>query len=222
MSGLDKQTESSSDLETDTSTDSANSVINVEWEKTSWIYKLSKTKLQEQLTHLNIVFDDKLTVDGLRQLLVTYCKDKQKNTTVRIEKSTNMANLNLQPFNGNKYECFEQQLECYIKLNDVSEEKRTLLLLTKLTSEVFETVTCLCAPKRPIELSYVELTSVLKKKYVTQQSVSLERAAFRNRNQLSNENIEDYVLELKKLSSRCDFADPDDQIKEKIIDGVRS
>ncbi|CAB3241681.1 unnamed protein product [Arctia plantaginis] len=51
---------------------------------------------------------------------------------------------------------------------------------------------------------------------------TLERAAFRKRNQLHNENIEDYVLALRKLAMACQFKDKEDQIKEKFIEGVSS
>ncbi|XP_063392969.1 uncharacterized protein LOC134678355 [Cydia fagiglandana] len=213
--------------ETSSESSTSDDSIIVQYDKTSWVYKLTKSELHTTLNKLNIVFDENSTVDELRQLLVAYCKNKRKTqseeksrSAVNMEKMT--SNSNLQPFDGKKYECFEQQLECYISLNDIADNKKAPLLLTKLTPAVFETVKCLCAPKKPIDLPYEELTEVLRKKYVSQKFVSLERAAFRARNQLPQENIEDYVTELKKLASKCDFKDADDQITEKLIDGVQS
>jgi hypothetical protein len=61
----------------------------------------------------------------------------------------------------------------------------------------------------------------LEKRYAKSTSTVLDRTAFRSRNQLENECIEDYIIELKKLAKRCDFKDMEDQVKEKFIDGVQ-
>ncbi|XP_063380882.1 uncharacterized protein LOC134667408 [Cydia fagiglandana] len=190
---------------------------------TGWIYKLSKIELQEYLNKLKITFDEQQTVDELRQILVKYCKKKQNINASQPKMShAHITHLNLQPFDGTKWECFEQQLECYIALNDVPQEKKVPLLLTKITPQVFEILTSLCNTKKPSSLSYVELTTILKNKYVPKKSIVLERATFRSRNQLPNEKIEDYVTELRKLASKCQFKDSEDQLKEKFIDGVHS
>jgi hypothetical protein len=191
------------------------------WNKTTWIYKLTKGQLQEELNKLNIDYNgDSATVDELRQLLVKYCKDQQENEVK--QKKGDMANVNLQAFDGDKWETFEQQFECCITLHEIAEEKKVPLLLTKLTPPVFETLTLLCAPNKPTSLPYPKLVDLLKNKYVKQQSVFLERAAFRGRNQMQNEKIEDYALELRRLAGKCAFKDMDEQIKEKLVDGVCS
>ncbi|XP_063530485.1 uncharacterized protein LOC134741581 [Cydia strobilella] len=199
------------------------SAVNITFDKTGWIYKLSRIELQEYLIEFKIKFDEKQTVDEFRQLLVKYCKNKQNINVSKTKMShTTHLNLQLQPFDGTKWECFEQQLECCIALNDVPEEKKVPLLLTKITPQVFEILTSLCSTKKPASHSYSELTTILKNKYVQKKSIVLERATFRNRNQLPNEKIEDYMTELRKLASKCQFKDSEDQLKEKFIDGVQS
>ncbi|XP_049867460.1 uncharacterized protein LOC126367775 isoform X2 [Pectinophora gossypiella] len=183
--------------------------------KRSWIYDLNKTELQEKLKDLNITFTTEDTVKDLRKLLSTYCKQIQNKKSIKM-------NYSLQPFDGEGWEVFEQQLECIITLNEVSDDKKVPLLLTKITPKVLEVLNCLCTPTNPVNLTYTELCKKLRNKYIPTQSTALDRAAFRSRNQMPTENIEDYVLQLRKLGGKCNFKDLDDQIKEKLIDGVSS
>ncbi|XP_045541710.1 uncharacterized protein LOC106713025 isoform X2 [Papilio machaon] len=137
-------------------------------------------------------------------------------------KITMSACGDIRQFEGEKWEVFRQQLECFILVNDITEDKKVPLLITKLSPKVFETLTYLCSPLQPLELKFEELCTKLKEKYAKPLSTTLERAEFRKRNQLPNEKIQEYVLELKKLAAKCQFKDADDQVKEKFMDGVSS
>lgn len=194
----------------------------------SWIYKLSKPLLHEKLEELSINYDEEATVDDLRKLLSTYCKQQSSASSTaagsKLESitKTTMTSYDLKQFEGENWEVFEQQLECIITLNEVTEDKKVSLLVTKLSPKVFETLADICGPVKPVKKTYQELCNILKEKYCQQQSSFLERSIFRKRNQLQNETIEDYVTALRKLAKRCDFKDMADQIKDKFIDGAHS
>lgn len=190
--------------------------------RTAWIYSLTKDELLQICPYFNIDGTGK-TVGELRKEISLSVSEGESDQIV-IKKLPKMdINLsNIKAFDGNDYDIFEQQLDCLICLYDITNEKKTPLLLTKLTPKVFEKLTFLCAPKKPIEKSYKELCTILSENYNKSTSVALDKAEFRKRNQNQNENIEDYVLVLRKLSRRCKFSDPDDQIKEKLIDGVHN
>ncbi|KAG7296766.1 hypothetical protein JYU34_020702 [Plutella xylostella] len=188
--------------------------------KRSFIYKCSKQELEQICKEEKLDFSG-LNVDGLRGILSEHYKKKQvcaKGQEIRI--MTNYGEL--KPFDGEKFEVFHQQLDSFINLNDIKEDKKVSLLITKLSPRTFETLTHLCAPAKPNTLSYQELCDKLENKYVKTTSTVLERAKFRQRNQQQNESVEDYILELKKLAGKCQFKDVDDQIMEKFIDGVSS
>lgn len=57
----------------------------------------------------------------------------------KTTKQIKMA-YNIQTFDGTDWECFEQQLECVITLNEVPDDKKVPLLLTKLTPKVLDTL----------------------------------------------------------------------------------
>lgn len=192
----------------------------------SWIYTLKKEELQVTLKSYNIPFEINSTVEELRKLLSNYCKEKEKTSEHENSENKNTkmttSQYNIQPFNGENWECFEQQFECLILLNEVKEEKKVPLLLTKITSQVLEVLNCLCTPKKVTTFSFAELCQKLRDKYTPKKATAIERATFRNRNQLPTETIEEYVLQLRKLGGKCAFKDLEDQIKEKLIDGVYS
>lgn len=50
--------------------------------------------------------------------------------------------------------------------------------------------------------------------------MAVQRARFKDRNQEETENIKDYLLALRKMSKECNFKDVDDQLKERLLNGV--
>lgn len=213
---------------------------NINEGKTGWIQEVNKENLLLLFEELNIQSEG-LNLESLRKTLRDLVKsgkltsklpDSNESDSEYQEISSpeteepvlNMMNTNkygiIEPFNGNNFEIFQQQLECIITLNDVPKIKQTPLLITNLTSKVLETLNHLCTPEKPIQKEYQELIRLLDKRYTKATSIPLERVAFRARNQKQHELIEDYVMDLKKLAKRCDFKDMEDQVKEKFIDGV--
>lgn len=206
--------------------------------RTGWIQELNKQEIIEVFTKLQLPSKEG-NIDSLRKTLRELVKSgkllslfKEKSdsdsdtfeetiaeTSTGITMNTNYVGQ-IDKFDGKDFELFEQQLECIITLNDVPKIKQTPLLLTNLSTKVLETLNHLCSPTRPIQKDYTELLQILQKRYTKSTSIALDRATFRSRNQKHNENIEDYIIELKKLAKRCEFKDPEEQVKEKFIDGV--
>ncbi|XP_047994693.1 uncharacterized protein LOC125235990 isoform X2 [Leguminivora glycinivorella] len=185
--------------------------------KRSFIYKCGKDTLLKIISEEGLQCPTNPTIDSLRKVLSNYYQNQPK-----ISKQKTMTNYELKPFNGDNWDVFEQQLESLILLNDVSADKQAALLITKITPSVFETLQILCKPKKPTTLTYKELCEKLREKYTQTKTPLLDRAEFRRRNQLPTESIEEYVLNLQKLSRKCNFKDEEDQIKEKLVDGVYS
>ncbi|CAB3233190.1 unnamed protein product [Arctia plantaginis] len=191
--------------------------------KRTFIYKCSKSELLQLLQEENISFISD-SVENLRKTLSEHYKSKENLVEKKPEKQKTKMFMygDLKIFDGDKWEVFKEQLECFILVNDISDDKKVPLLLTKISPSVFETLNYLCSPHKLSKLSFDELSSKLGDKYAKPLSTALERAAFRKRNQLHNENIEDYVLALRKLAMACQFKDKEDQIKEKFMEGVSS
>ncbi|XP_063370563.1 uncharacterized protein LOC134658828 [Cydia amplana] len=208
-------------MEEENSEERSNIIQEVKTGKISSIYKCKKPELIQILREERLESNEPHTVDQLRKQLSDHFKNKGKHQQKACT-STMTALGELKPFDGEKWEVFEQQFECFILVNDITEDKKVPLLITKLTAKVFETLTYLCSPKQPKTFTYQDLIKKLQDKYVKTLSTTLERAEFRKRNQLPNEKIQDYALELRKLAGKCNFKDIDDQIKEKFMEGVSS
>ncbi|XP_073945773.1 uncharacterized protein [Choristoneura fumiferana] len=193
----------------------------------SCIYKCTKPELLSILEDENISYKTSASVDNLRKLLSNYYKrklsNKKQESTPSLQSNIGkMSTSELKQFDGEKWEVFIEQFECYVLVNDIGEVKKIPLLITKLTPRVFETLTYLCSPIKPTKKTFEELCKLLKDKYAKPLSSALEKIAFRKRNQLPNEKILEYSIELRKLAARCNFKDAEDQIKEKFIEGVHS
>jgi len=59
----------------------------------------------------------------------------------------------------------------------------------------------------PSSKSYDELKAILSAHFKPKTLVIAEHFRFYKRNQHDNESISDYIVELKKLASTCDFGD---------------
>ncbi|KAJ0169243.1 hypothetical protein K1T71_015273 [Dendrolimus kikuchii] len=194
----------------------------------SLIYSYKKEELLKIISELNISVTGSETVEQLRRLLSKKLKATRalqlanQGTIKPKSKNKIMTNYEIKQFDGGDWEVFEQQLDCVVLLNEISEDKKVPLLITKLSPVVFVNLLYLCEPISPLKKQFNELCKVLKENYSKTTSYTINRTEFRKRNQHSNESIEEFVFQLRKLAKNCKFPDNDDQIKEKLIDGVSS
>ena len=65
----------------------------------------------------------------------------------------------------------------------------------------------LVAPKLPNQSSYEDLVEVLQNIYTPKPLIIAERLKFHRRNQREDESVASFIVELKKLASKCDFGD---------------
>lgn len=201
--------------------------------KRSFIYECNKRQLIALALQLPLEIPENPTVEQLRKDLSEYLKTNSATkenlssepSTAEV-KHTNKPSAkmagDLKQFDGNNWEAFEKQLECIIILNDIKEEKKVPLLITKLSTSVFDNLMNVCQPISPLKKTYAELCQLLRQNYTQTQSTTINRWEFRRRNQIQGETIEDYVKELRKLARVCKFTDTEDQVKKKFIEGVAS
>jgi hypothetical protein len=183
---------------------------------TGWINSVSKEQLLQIAEFLDIAVNPAtITLDELRKIVREHVKNREKSS-----KPAMGTVGKLEPFSGGNWQAYKQQLDCYINLNDVSEQKKLPLLITKLKPHVYDILSSLCAPTVPVDATYDEICNKLKAHYNPIEHSSLHKAQFRQRKQNAGETIAEYILSLRELGKKCNFADVDEQIKERLIDGV--
>lgn len=188
--------------------------------KKAWIQEKNKAELiaiankQSQ----EIIFDESSSVEEIRKYLREYV-DKVK--TKGCSRGTIMnAISSLEVFTGENWSAYQQQFECFLLLNEINQDKKVPLLITKLSTKVYELLTTLCIPETPLNQTYEKLCEKLTKYYHPGKNNALHQAEFRKRCQKQNESIEQYIIELKRLSKNCNFRNFDDEIKERLLNGT--
>ncbi|XP_046420602.1 uncharacterized protein LOC124179844 [Neodiprion fabricii] len=115
-----------------------------------------------------------------------------------------MAQFNaktIEPFKkGAKWKTFEDQLEAFIILNDVTEVKTSVLLITQFTAEVYGVLKAAVTPAKPLTMLYETLKTKLEELYAPKDNIHFARFTFRGRRQKEDESIDEFVKALQMLS----------------------
>ncbi|KAG7297094.1 hypothetical protein JYU34_020036 [Plutella xylostella] len=195
--------------------------------KTSWIQSESKQNLIILAQELGLVSESEpISLEDLRKLLRTHIKtvNQPEEEAPPLSHSKRTMNLpsSLDNFSGGNWMSYCEQLNCYMLLHDISEEKKVPLLLTKLSINVYENLSGLCSPLSPIKLTYKELCDKLDNFYHPKTNVAMYRAKFKDRKQEETESIKDYIMALRKMTRDCAFTDMNEQLKERLLNGVHN
>ena len=143
----------------------------------------------------------------------------------------------LQPFTGGDFQEFEEKLEFYFFANDIgtvatsanaadklaASKKRKAVLVSLLSAEVYSILRSLCLPAKVADKKLSEICDLMRKYF--QPAISQVSATF-NFHQLKqkeNESTADFIIRLKRLAVRCEFADHLDRaLRDQFIAGLSS
>lgn len=118
---------------------------------------------------------------------------------------------------------YADRLEMYFKVNDVKEDLKLPTLISIMGDEAYELLVNLASPKKPAELTFKEACDVLRHHLQPAPSILAERYRFRQRRQRAEENISEYVAELKKMARSCKFGEGlNDNLRDQFVCGVGS
>ncbi|XP_050509696.1 uncharacterized protein K02A2.6-like isoform X1 [Diabrotica virgifera virgifera] len=131
---------------------------------------------------------------------------------------------NIEQFNetgGEDFNSYLERLEHLFIVNKVDENMKISLFITLAGPMVYQTLKNLVAPKKPTELTYAEIKSKLILHYAPPVSEIYERFVFYNCQQKVNQSVSDYMVELKKLSSTCNFGQfLEDALRDRFVCGM--
>ena len=114
---------------------------------------------------------------------------------------------NLAEFHAGKEKVSDylERVSLYFEANSVAEGKQVAVLLTAIGGETYALLTNLLSPDKPRDKTFAEISSVLKKHFEPQPVIIAERFHFHRRQQGVNESVADYVAELRRLATTCEF-----------------
>ncbi|KAL0879410.1 hypothetical protein ABMA27_003165 [Loxostege sticticalis] len=118
---------------------------------------------------------------------------------------------------------YVERIEMYFLVNKVSSELKLPTLISVMGEDAYDLLSTLASPSKPSELTYNRAVELLSAHLQPKPSILAERYKFRQRRQLHNETIADYVSELKKLSKYCEFSSSlDDNLRDQLVCGLKS
>ena len=119
-----------------------------------------------------------------------------------------------------KISAYLERVELYFAANDIK-ERQVAIFLSVIDAKTYSLLRDLLAPENPKDKSFNQLAEVLKKQFEPKPLVIAERFTFHHRNQSSTESVLDYVAELRRLATHCEFGDYLDQtLRDRLVCGI--
>ena len=116
-----------------------------------------------------------------------------------------------------------ERLQAYLDANAIGKEKRASVLVSTIEHKTYAVLRSLMAPETPQKIEYKVLIRALKKHYEPKPLIIAERYIFHQRGQHPGESIAEYVAELRRLASTCNFGDfLEDALRDRLVCGLRS
>jgi hypothetical protein len=130
----------------------------------------------------------------------------------------------LEPFNEKEddWASYVERLEMYFVANDVKEEKKVAVFISSIGSSTYALLRSLLSPAKPSSKSFEVLCDTLQKHLSPLPITIAERFRFYKRDQRLGESISEYIAELKKMSSKCEFGlFLQEALRDKLVCGLR-
>nr|XP_029717330.1 uncharacterized protein K02A2.6-like [Aedes albopictus] len=97
---------------------------------------------------------------------------------------------------GDQWEMYQERLEQYFVAVDLEEERKSAVLLTSISLEVYQTVKNICYPAKPNTKTYDELCGLLKGRFCATVVTYRERALFYRARQEPDESVLEWHVRL--------------------------
>ena len=121
-------------------------------------------------------------------------------------------------------EAYLERVEIYFDVNAVEDDKKVAVFLNSLGGKTYTLLRNLLAPAKLSTKTLEELSTALKNHFAPKRVVIAERFHFYRRNQAPGESIAEFVAELRKLSTHCNFKDNqlEEALRDRLVCGLRS
>jgi len=104
------------------------------------------------------------------------------------------------------WEFYIQRFEHFLLVNKIDgNDEKCHLLLALMGASTFKLLASLIVPKLLGQLKFVEICEKLKRYFLPKQVKIAERYRFCNRRQHLEESAAEYLAELRKMVSTCEF-----------------
>ena len=121
------------------------------------------------------------------------------------------------------WQAYVERASLYFQANGIGEEKQLPIFLSSIGGKTYELLRNLLAPTLPKDKSLAEVIAVLEKHFDPKPAVIAERFKFHKRDQLPGESLADYIAELRRLATHCEFREYlNDALRDRLVCGLRA
>ena len=114
-----------------------------------------------------------------------------------------------------------ERLELFFAANRVAENKQVPALLTAIGGETYALLRNLLAPEKPSTKTFTELKAALQCHFDPKPLIIAERFYCHRRCQQSGESIAEYIAELRRLATNCEFREYLEQtLRDRLVCGL--
>ena len=122
-----------------------------------------------------------------------------------------------------EFSAYLERIELYFDANGIREEKQVPVFLSLLGAKTYSLLRTLVAPSSPREQSFKDLAKLLKGHFEPKPLVIAERFAFHRRNQQPGETVMEYLAELRRLATHCEFNNYlNEALRNRLVCGLKS
>ena len=121
-----------------------------------------------------------------------------------------------------KIAAYLERVELFFEANGIKDEKQVPVFLTAIGGETYALLRSLLAPAKPSSKTFTELKEVLQRHFDPKPLVIAERFYFHSRSQAAGESIAEYVAELRRLATDCEFGEYLEQaLRDRLVCGLK-
>lgn len=134
------------------------------------------------------------------------------------KKSVKFQEFNSQVDNWDNY---LDRLKYCFEANDINTDTdKKANFFTVCGAQVFETCLALITPKKSSDVTFSEVETVLTKHYSPKPNEISMSYKFYKRDQRQGERASEYITELRKISSSCNFNDLERMLRDRLVCGM--
>lgn len=123
---------------------------------------------------------------------------------------------------GDDFNDYIERMDSLIALNAIEATEQMRFCIGFCGADLYKVIKSCIAPAKVTDTTYVDMKKKLKEYYEPKLNKTAERFKFYSRQQKENENVTDYLVEIKALSQTCEFGTYlSEALCDKVVFGVR-
>ncbi|KAJ8027411.1 LYR motif-containing protein 2 [Holothuria leucospilota] len=155
--------------------------------------------------HVLFRYNVTITYEVITQVKRIYVRVKLGLVSHKL--TTKMASIKLGAFSPaeEKWSSYCERLEQYFIVNDLTvDKKQVAVLIAAMGSKTYSVLKDLASPRKPSDI-YKDIVDKLRAHFSPMPPAMGERFRFYARKQTQGESVNQYLAELKRLASTCNF-----------------